>query len=168
MPIRISLVFESIVRVGDFYRIRAFLENLGEKRLCALLRLVRHDGGVELSGEVIYGYKEVFSCFLGRFPRKEGKAFGVKMHHLSRILLVVALGFFLKTLLNALFNLGEASDTVLEASEPLVGTPVDRKVLLFPSSENLVYRWPGYAVLSRKIALSDMMDVVVLVHLLSL
>ena len=88
-------ILSAVVTVELFNRIGTFLQHLLQKRLRGVLGFVRQNGGVQISGEVINGYKEIFSTFQGFLPFQKGQSLGVPMEHLTGVILIVAFGLFL-------------------------------------------------------------------------
>jgi uncharacterized membrane protein YuzA (DUF378 family) len=95
MVTMISSILLSIVGIVSFYCIGTFFQNLFQKRLGRILGLVREYCGIQLTGEIIYGYKQVFSSPESRFPLKQRKPLCIPMQHLAWVIFVVTPGLAL-------------------------------------------------------------------------
>ena len=95
MVLWIPPILLSVIGVVLFDRIGTFLQDLLQKDLGGILGLVRKNRGVELTGEVIDGHKQVFPSLEGRFSLEQRQPLGVPVQHLAGIILVVAPGLAL-------------------------------------------------------------------------
>ena len=121
-------VFLAVVRVGIVKLVRALGDHVvGEEAGGTVLGLVGQDVGIQLTGEVVNGDKQVFPGLGGRLALKQRQPLGVEMDQLARIGLVVAPRLAFQALLDGLFDLGEAFEAVLDRLKALVGAVAGRK-----------------------------------------
>ncbi|OQW40792.1 MAG: hypothetical protein A4S08_04040 [Proteobacteria bacterium SG_bin4] len=107
----------------------------------AVLGFIRKDSGMQLPGETIDGYKQVFARFMSKLPFQQREPLGIEVRQFARISFVVAFCFTLETILDRLLNFGQALKAVLQHLESLVGTVMWRKFLKSGSFEYVVDRW---------------------------
>ena len=118
-----SFKFRTVIGISTVDLIRTLgNDSVYEKASCAVLRFIGKDLGIQLSGEVIDGHKQIFARFIGGLPFQQGKPLGIEVNKLARVRLVIALGFTLEAFLDGLLDLDQAFKAILQRLEPLVGT----------------------------------------------
>ena len=91
MP-RITPVLFPVVAVELLYRIGGFFQDLFQKSLGRSLGLVRKNRRIQFSGEVINAHKQILSSAKSGLSLEQRQSLRVHVKHLTRIVLVVALG----------------------------------------------------------------------------
>src|SRR3989344_4671706 len=90
------------------------------------------------------------------------------MHHLPRILFVVALCLFLEPFFQFSLDLCQSLQAILNRSKPCICALMHTEVSLPAPLEYLVHRGGGHPVLPDQIADADMVGMVVIIQLLAL
>ena len=91
-----AFIFFAVVGIGIVDLVRTLCQHLVDQELGgAVLGLVEQDVGVKLTGEVVYGDKQVLPRLGRRLAFEQRQALGVERGEFARIGFIVALGLAL-------------------------------------------------------------------------